>query len=124
MLTLRHTRTFTYLDGPVEFEARDEAGRPYLAGLVEYRDDGDLFIVVPASEDEIAAIAAGSADTRRLFLANGAAAWYLSEPHDGTSSLTVHAQSGPIAAYENRGDPGFSLALNASLGEISAVAST
>lgn len=109
MLTLRHTRTFTYVDGPVEFEARDEAGRPYLAGLVEYRDDGDLFIVVPASEDEIAAIAAGTIDTRRLFLTNGSAAWYLSEPCDSVGAFVAHAQSTPIAEYENDGDPGFSL---------------
>ena len=109
MLTLTHVRTFIHADGPVEFEARDEAGRPYLAGLVEYRDDGDLFIVVPASEDEIAAIAAGSADTRRLFLANGTAAWHLSEPCAGTGTFAAHAQSTPIAEYENDGDPGFSL---------------
>ena len=110
MLTLTHTRTFTYVDGPVEFEARDETGRPYLAGLVEYRDDGDLFIVVPTSEDEIAAAAAGNADTRLLFLTNGAAAWYLSEPYGGAGAFGAHPQSSPISEYENDGDPGFSLA--------------
>lgn len=110
MLTLTHVRTFIHADGPVEFEARDAQGRPYLAGLVEYRDDGDVFIVVPASEDEIAAVAAGNADTRRLFLANGAAAWYLSEPYGGAGTLGARRQSTPIPEYENAGDPGFSFA--------------
>ena len=110
MLTLMHTRTFTYVDGPVEFEARDETGRPYLAGLVEYRDDGDLFIIVPTSENELAAIATGSADTRQLFLTNAATAWYLSEPCDGAGMFPAHAQSRPVTEYENDGDPGFSLA--------------
>ena len=109
MLTLTHARTFTYVDGPVEFEARDETGRPYLAGLVEYRDDGDLFIVVPTSEDEIAALAAGNADTRLLFLTNGAASWYLSEPYTGAGAFRAHRQPTPISEYANAGDPGFSL---------------
>ena len=110
MLTLTHIRTFTYADGPVEFEARDGAGRPYLAGLVEYRDGGDVFIVVPTSEDEIAAVAAGTADAQRLFLANGEAEWYLSDPCDGSRKFAAHRQSTPISEYENDGDPGFSLA--------------
>lgn len=113
MLTLTHVRTFIHADGPVEFEARDAQGRSYLAGLVEYRDDGDVFIVVPASKDEIAAVAAGSADTREVFLHNGEPVWYLSEPCAGEAKLEAHAQSTPIAEYENDGDPGFSLAKRA-----------
>ena len=109
MLALAHTRTFTYVDGPVEFEARDETGRPYLAGLVEYRDDGDLFIIVPTSEDELAAIAAGSADARQLFLINAATAWHLSEPYPGAGAFEAHRQSSPISEHANAGDPGFSL---------------
>ena len=109
MLTLTHTRTFIYNDGPVEFEARDETGRPYLAGLVEYRDDGDLFIIVPTSEDELAAIAAGSTDARQLFLTNGATAWYLSEPYAGAGAFRAYRQPAQISEYENDGDPGFSL---------------
>ena len=109
MLTLTHTRTFTYVDGPIEFEARDETGRPYLAGLVEYRDDGDLFIIVPTSENELAAIATGSADTRQLFLTNGATAWYLSEPCSGAGAFRAYRQSTPISEYANASDPGFSL---------------
>lgn len=97
MLTLTHVRTFIHADGPVEFEARDAQGRSYLAGLVEYRDEGDVSIVVPASEDEIAAVAAGSADTRRLFLANGAAAWYLSAPYAGAGAFRAHRQSTQIS---------------------------
>lgn len=110
MLALTHIRTFTYADGPVEFEARDDAGRPYLAGLVEYRDDGDVFIIVPVSEDQLAAIAAGTADSRQLFLANGEAEWYLSDPCNGSSRFAAHRQHAPISEYENDGDPGFSLA--------------
>ena len=109
MLTLTHARTFIYNDGPVEFEARDETGRPYLAGLVEYRDDGDLFIIVPTSEDEITAIAAGSTDARQLFLTNAATAWYLSEPYPGAGAFRAHRQSTPISEYTNDRDPGFSL---------------
>lgn len=109
MLTLRHARTFIYNDGPVEFEARDETGRPYLAGLVEYRDDGDLFIIVPTSEDELAAIAAGSTDAPQLFLTNGTTAWYLSEPCSGAGACRAYRQSTPISEYANAGDPGFSL---------------
>ena len=122
MLTLTHIRTFTYADGPVEFEARDDAGRPYLAGLVEYRDAGDVFIVVPASEDELAALAASTADARRLFLSNGKAEWYLSEPCDGSRKFAAHRQSTPISEYENNGDPGFSLALNPATTKIPAPA--
>ena len=107
---LMHIQTLTYADGPVEFKARDAAGRRYLAGLVEYRDDGDVFIIVPASEDEIASIAAGTADARRMFLANGGPEWYLSEPCDGTGRFAAHRQHAPISEYENDGDPGFSLA--------------
>lgn len=110
MLILKHVRTFNHADGPVEFETRDADGRPYLAGLVEYRDEGDVFIFVPMSEDEIAAAVAGVIDTRQLFLANGTAAWYLSEPCDGEGTFAAYAQLTPIAEYENRSDPGFSLA--------------
>ncbi len=109
MLTLTHVETFTYADGPVEFEAQDAEGRPYLAGLAEYRDEGDVFIVVPMGEAELAAIATGTADARRLFLANGKAEWYLSEPCDGSGRFAAHRQSAPISEYENNGDPGFSL---------------
>ena len=110
MLILKHVRTFNHADGPVEFEARDADGRPYLAGLVEYRDEGDVFIVIPMSEDEIAAAVAGVIDTRQLFLTNGTTAWYLSEPCDGEGTFAAHVQLTPIAEYENRSDPGFSLA--------------
>ena len=110
MLTLTPVRTLIHADGPVEFEARDAAGRRYLAGLVEYRDDGDVFIVVPAREKEIAAVAAGAADARRMFLANGESEWYLSEPCDGTGRFAAHRQHAPISEYENDGDPGFSFA--------------
>ena len=109
MLTLTHVRMFIHADGPVEFEARDAQERSYLAGLVEYRDEGDAFIVVPASEDEIAAVAAGSVDTRGLFLTNGTAAWYLSEPYGGAGAFRAYRQSTPIPEYANAGDPGFSL---------------
>ena len=110
MLTLTHVRTLIHADGPVEFEARDAEGQPYLAGLVEYRDEGDVFIIVPASEDEIASLAAGTVGVRRLLLANGEAKWYLSEPCDGAGRFVAHRQSAPISEYENNGDPGFSLA--------------
>ena len=109
VLTLTHVRTFIHADGPVEFEARDETGRSYLAGLVEYRDDGDLFIIVPTSEDELAAIAAGSTDAPQLFLTNGATAWYLSEPCSGAGAFRAYRQSTPISEYATAGDPGFSL---------------
>ena len=122
MLALTHIRTFIYADGPVETEARDDAGRPYLAGLVEYRDDGDVFIIVPVSEDQLASIAAGTTDSRQLFLANGEAEWYLSEPCDGSGRFAAHRQRAPISEYENDGDPGFSLALDPAAAKIPAPA--
>lgn len=108
MTAIQHTKTLLYYDEPIVFEARDEAGRRYLAMAVEPFEDKDRYLVVAATPQHLDQLSTGGIDMRSLLLKAGKEAWFISTTKTGTKDpMVIKRQSTPLEKSELLPDEGF-----------------
>ena len=110
MTEIQHTKTLLYYDEPIVFEARDGAGRHYLAMAIEPFEDEDRYLVVAASPRHLGQLSTGGIDMRSLLLKAGKDAWFISTTKTGTKDpMVIERQHTSLENSELLPDEGFVL---------------
>ena len=93
---LSGTRLLDWCDGPTAMEAEDQDGRDYICDILETKEDGEWFLVVPLSDEQKQALNKGTVDLRSAMLesARENEEWYLSVPQwDFRKPFTIERQT-------------------------------
>lgn len=110
MITIRHTKTLFYYDGPQVFEARDAIGGHYLGVMVEQADGLDQFLIKGVSPEKLRTFRNGSIDLRTLLLDNAIDRWFLALAPNGFDEPFVVTEHGePLENTSYLPDSGFFL---------------
>ena len=79
---IRYRETLDYCDGVQLFAADDEAGRGYIAVLVETGGGADRYLVTRCAGGQLRRLQSGGVDLKTLLLESAREGWYLAEVTD------------------------------------------
>lgn len=95
---LREVRVVDYCDVPLVTEAHDGDGRRYLCDVLDVCENGEQFLVVPVTDEQIDVLNEGRSCLRSVMEIAGCDEWYLSVPQwDFHKPFTIERQDGPIS---------------------------
>ena len=108
--TVKSGEILDYYDGPLVFEATDEAGNHYIASAIPSRDELDRYAVTAARPERLRELREGRLGLRTLMLEAPDSAWYLTSTNsDPGEYLTLERQEGNIEDADALPLPGYTM---------------
>ena len=110
IITVKSGEILDYYDGPLVFEATDDAGNHYIASAIPHQDGLDRYAVTAARTERLRELCEGRLDLRTLMLEAPDGAWYLTSTNsDPGEYLTLERQEGNIENSDVLPLPGYTM---------------